>query len=625
MAIAPAGAEVVGLSPSILTARIHVADTTQRDAIADRLRGDSGIAAVTRNQLLWLDATDHVAAVPTTPNDPLYAFQAWHYGLIGLPSAWSLTTGSASILVAVVDQGIRFDHPALAVNLTSDGYDFVSSSAEPLCDGGTVDNDDDGDSGYDPDPTQPANYDFDPVMDCVTPDSIGAHGVHVAGTVGATGNDGIGVTGVNWTVRIRPVRVLGVTGAGTYYDVAQGILYAAGLPADNGTSGTVKASTGARVINLSLGGPSDDPTLHSAVIAASNAGVLLVVAAGNSSSSAPEYPAAYPEVLAVSAVGPNAALASYSNYGPNIGIAAPGGDFAAGDASDGVGSTMWNFSSSVPVYVFGTGTSMAAPHVTGVAALVLSLNPTLSAAQLRSRLTSYAVNIGPANLYGAGLLNAYNSLTQTFGPPTQVYARLYDAATGAIVQTVPVAGGAYVFSTLPDGNYDVYAGSDESGDQQLGIPGRIWGAFGLSARPSAVTIAGSGTYPASFSIGFPAEAKPNSTLATANTLVVGGYTHGNIVTPSTEVDAYRVQIPEAGTYSFETSGWIGACGLALEENTAIALYDSTGTVLTINDDIDAGHHNLCSRITATLRAGKYYVGVAGAYGRRYRLQARSGN
>src|SRR6185503_3952833 len=93
---------------------------------------------------------------------------------------------------------------------------------------------------------------------CYTRADLGAHGLHVAGTIGAVGNNSIGVTGINWTVRIRPVRVLGIGGFGSEYDIAQGILYAAGLPADNGLGGTVQASSGARIINLSLGGGTDD-------------------------------------------------------------------------------------------------------------------------------------------------------------------------------------------------------------------------------------------------------------------------------------------------------------------------------------------------------------------------------
>src|SRR2546422_521260 len=163
--VSPVGAAVVGVSPAILAARIRVADTAQRDAIAAALRQDPAIVAVTRNRLLWLDetarafrATAAAAAARTVPNDPDYPFQAWHYGLIDLPRAWSITKGSSAVLVAVVDDGIRFDHPAIAANLTPDGYDFVSAAdSVPLCSGGMISNAADGD-GPDPDPTIPASY-----------------------------------------------------------------------------------------------------------------------------------------------------------------------------------------------------------------------------------------------------------------------------------------------------------------------------------------------------------------------------------------------------------------------------------------------------------------------------------
>src|SRR5439155_22094899 len=129
---------------------------------------------------------------------------------------------------------------------------------------------------------------------------------------------GIGVTGVNWHVRIRPVRVLGVGGFGTSYDVAQGVLYAAGLPADIGAVGTLQASTGAKIINLSLGSPTNDTTLQRAAASAIQAGALVVAAAGNDSTSQLFYPAAFPPVLAVAAVGPAAAPAPYSNFGPDV-------------------------------------------------------------------------------------------------------------------------------------------------------------------------------------------------------------------------------------------------------------------------------------------------------------------
>jgi subtilisin family serine protease len=627
----PAGAQVVGVSPTILAARLRVADTTQRDAIAAVLRHDPAIAAVTRNRLIWLDHTDYArlgtaqagaAAQRTVPNNLFYPFQAWHYGLIDLPRAWSITTGSAAVLVALVDDGTRFDHPALTANLTSDGYTFVNNlDSLTLCAGGKISNAANG-KGYDPNPTIPASYHPDSTGTCFIPSTIGGHGVHVAGTIGAVGNNGGGVAGVNWTVRIRPVRALGVGGFGSTYDIAQGVLYAAGLPADNGAGGTVRPTSGAKVINLSLGGPTSDTTLHSAIISAANAGVLIVAAAGNAGTAAPQYPAAYPEVLAVAAVGPDAAPAPYSSFGPNVALRAPGGNFALGDGTDGVGSSIWNFALAQPAYVFAEGTSMAAPHVTGVAALVLAHEPSLTAAALRARLISYAV--GPATAYGAGLVNAYNSLTQSHGPATQLFARLYSATTGDTIQTVPAQGGAFTFNQVADGKYFVYAGTDESGDRQIGIPGRLWGAFGGWTAPSPLTVLSGGPYPASFAIGLPNEVEPNHTRATANFLAIGGYAQGAIV-DSVTLDVYRVQIPAAGAYTFETSAWVGACGFALEEATAIGLFDASGTFLTSAGYIDRGHFNFCSRLTSTLGARTYYVAVAGLFkGARYRLQARAG-
>src|SRR5207237_4597502 len=343
-AMALQGAAVAGVSPTILTARIRVADTTQLDAVAAALRQDAAIAAVTRNRLIWLDETARslngmdgaaAAAAQTTSNDPLYPYQSWHYGLIDLPRAWSLTTGSASVLVAVVDDGIRFDHPAIAANLTADGYDFFSLvDSLILCTRDTVSNAGDG-NGYDPDPTIPASYTLSSTGTCFIPVNFG-HGLHVAGTIGAVGNDGVGVTGVNWTVRIRPVRALGVAGFGETYDIAQGILYAAGLPADDGAGGTVQASSGAAIINLSFGGSGDDPTMHSAIVSAANSGALVVAAAGNDGSSAPFYPAAYPEVLAVAAVGPDGSPPAYSNFGSYVRVRAPGVNLVLRDATAGV-------------------------------------------------------------------------------------------------------------------------------------------------------------------------------------------------------------------------------------------------------------------------------------------------
>jgi subtilisin family serine protease len=618
-------AKLTGVSPAISTARIRVAPAELTRVIA-ALRSDPAIASVERNAIMRSDEMSR--SIPTrSSNDPLYDFQAWHYGMIDLPEAWAITTGSSSVLVAVVDDGIRFDHPAIAANLTSDGYDFVANSTSfPLCGGGgRVSQSGDGDD-YDPDPTDPGDYSFDRRLGCAFGlRSSGNHGLHVAGTIGAAGNDGIGVTGIDWAVRIRPIRVLG-TGGGTAYDVAQGILYAGGLPADGGGGTTVQAPTGAKIINLSLGG-GDSPVLRDAVVAATGAGSLIVASAGNSALPFPEYPAAYPQVLCVAAVGADRQLASYSNSCPTSGIAAPGGNITDQDEIDfGIMSTTWNFKTSTPRYDdTWVGTSMAAPHASGVAALLLAQNPGLSASELRSRLTDFAVDAGPPgrdNLYGAGILNARNSLARNLEPAHQLHAVLYDAVVGAALQSVTVAAnGSYTF-VVPDGSYRVFAGQDEEGDQLVGLPGRRWGAFGSSARPTNIDVSGTDTHQASFAVGFPRELEPNGTRANANVLPVGGYLIGQV--NRTEEDMTRVLISQEGQYTFETSAVDGVCGFALEADTRLELHDATGALLTSNDNIDSSARNLCSRLTMSLAPGTYYLGVRGNREGRYRVQARSG-
>jgi subtilisin family serine protease len=640
--LATHGAALTGISPAIVTARVRVPRSGDIAAVAAALRADPAVATVERNSIMRSEKVGYPAAggnlarLPTVAsNDPLFPYQAWNYGMIDLPEAWSVTTGSPNVLIAVVDDGIRFDHPALAANLTTDGYDFVSNPFQiPLCaGGGSVDFSGDGD-GYDPDPTIPTDYVLDDTGECLAgPLELGNHGSYTAGIIGAVGNDGVGVSGINWVVRIRPVRVAGIYGEATIYDEAQGILYAAGLPADDGAGGTVQAPTGAKIINLSLAGSATSAVERDAVIAATNAGALIIAAAGNSATNTPEYPAAFPEALSVSAVGPDGELASYSSFGSTIDIAAPGGDIVDGDFLNGnftfgVASAAWDFQNQQPVYVLRDGSSGAAPHVSGVAGLLLAQNPGLTGAQLRSRLTEFAVDAGSPgrdNRYGAGIVNARNSLAQNSGPSRQLRARLYDAATGAAVQTVSVGGdGSYGFGVL-NGAYEVFAGQDESGDQLIGLPGRRWGAFGGAATPTRITVNGPGTHQASFTAGFPAEEEPNGSggdFAGANDLPVGGYLIG--ATPPENDDNFRIRIAQAGQYTFETSGVDGACGFALEEDTILGLYRGDGTAADSNDDIDQPGLDFCSRITTTLQPGTYYLRVQGFVGGRYRIQARAG-
>jgi len=318
------------------------------------------------------------------PNDEFYSLQ-WHYPLIGLPEAWETTTGSEDVIVAVLDTGI-VNHPDLQGRLIP-GYDFVSNISYAS----------DGD-GIDPDPTEPAYT--DPNIE------NSWHGTHVAGTIGASTNNNAGVAGVDWHSKIMPIRVLG-QGGGSISDMLEGIKYAAGLPNSSGTVPSRRAD----IINMSLGGGQASQTGQLVYDQARAAGVLIIAAAGNDKSSVPSFPAAAENVLSVSAVDLNRRLAPYSNYGSTIDIAAPGGntgqDLNGDGYRDGVLSTL--VIDSEYGYKFYDGTSMAAPHVAGVAALILAANPNLTVGELENILLSTATDLGQAGRdddYGYGLVNA---------------------------------------------------------------------------------------------------------------------------------------------------------------------------------------------------------------------------
>jgi hypothetical protein len=178
----------------------------------------------------------------------------------------------------------------------------------------------------------------------------------------------------------------------------------------------------------------------------------------------------------------------------------------------------------------------------------------------------------------------------------------------------------------------VYAGEDEESDGIIGVNPRRWGAHGGSATPTTITVNGPGVQTANFTVGFPVEVESNNTLPNADILPVGGYLVGIFSNPANDVDVSQVQIATSGTYTFETGGLLGSCGLALEEDTILELLSSAGTQLALNDDIDGPAFNYCSRITTNLTPGTYYLRVApftgqGAPGfpnRRYTVSARSG-
>ncbi|MGH1483779.1 MAG: S8 family peptidase [Geminicoccales bacterium] len=373
---------------------------------------ESEKAALVEETVRKLNELDEVeSAIPdirmlphAQPDDPLYIYQ-WHYGMaapggIKLPTGWEHTVGGDDVVVAVLDTGILPDHPDIAGsgNILP-GFDFISNIATA----------NDG-NGRDADSTDPG--DAVPADFCgpgAPPEPNSWHGTHVAGTVGAGSTDNAdGIAGTAWNVKILPVRVLGRCG-GSSLDIADAIRWSAGLP----VTGLPPNPNPAKVINMSLGGSAEacPPFYQSAIDDAAAAGALVVVSAGNRATDAANAtPANCDRVFTVAASNLLGSIARYSNYGDHVDIMAPGGDVRRDDNEDGVGDGVLSMVAPADgSYAFYNGTSMAAPHVAGVAALGLSLDPTLSATDLANLMQISSKQRSVAQCWrgcGSGLLDA---------------------------------------------------------------------------------------------------------------------------------------------------------------------------------------------------------------------------
>jgi thermitase len=318
---------------------------------------------------------DYIAEPTHEPNDPYYGDGTqWGPQKIQAPLSWDLCTGDPGVVIAVVDWGVDLQHPDLQAKMWTNPGEIPDNGI-----------DDDG-NGYIDDVYgwDFANGDNDPQDDY-------GHGSHVAGIAAAATDNGVGIAGVAFNSRIMAVKVGdGTTGKAKSSHITDGIIYAA----DNG----------AKVINLSLGANVWTSYMQSAVNYAWGAGCVLVGAAGNDNSSLPFFPAAYDNVIGVSSTDQSDVRASSSNYGSYIAVAAPGVS---------IYSTYWNGGST---YAYGGGTSMAAPHVAGLAALLFAQDGTRSNATVRSLIESSADDLGGAGwdqYYGYGRINAYHALAMT--------------------------------------------------------------------------------------------------------------------------------------------------------------------------------------------------------------------
>ncbi len=353
-------------------------------------------------------------------NDPLLQFQ-WHFDAIGLEDAWDNADGSGAV-VAVIDTGVAFaDVPGQPFRRVQDleasrmvpGYDFVSDDDQPHDEHG--------------------------------------HGTHVAGTVAQTTNNAYGGAGIAPNARIMPIRVLDASGRGNTADIAESIRWAA----DNG----------ADIINMSLGGPLPSRIMQDAVAYAHNKGVTVIAAAGNNGWARPSYPAAYRNVVAVAATQFDGSTTFYSNFGNYIDIAAPGGNTRVDQNNDGrpdgvLQETLSRGNPAEHEFALYMGTSMASPHVAGVAALIHELGVT-HPDRVEEMLKSSATQDVPAyqrDRFGAGSLRAdvatQDALTR-FQTPRAAFAFLLSILTlsfaagsrrGARLVSAPVAAGVAVFA-----------------------------------------------------------------------------------------------------------------------------------------------------------------------------------
>ncbi len=473
--------QVAGLNVALLTVSADNAAATMRALQDDR-------------EVVFIEPNGTVEGA-WTPNDPDYSNPSKTYApqQIKANLAWDLVRGASAIVVAVVDSGADLAHPDLNGVFWTNPLEVAGN-----------DLDDDG-NGY-VDDVRGWNF----VAGNNLPQDDLGHGTHVTGIAAASTNNGIGIAGIAGGIKVMPVKVLDSSNSGTWANVAQGVIYATDM--------------GVKAINLSLGGLTPSATIDAAVQYARSHGVLVIAAAGNGATSDPFYPAAYEGVLGVAATVPGGARWTLSNFGSYVDLAAPGST---------VYSTYWK-STTGSTYQFSSGTSMATPMMTGVAALVWSENPALTADQVAAILTSTATDLGDPGwdqYYGYGQVDAQAAVqaaeatlpadstisgqiwvdlnldgqrqpsetTGISGAPV----RVRNLSTQGVVETLTGAQGQYSVGSLPGGAYEVSVGdlmgyigtTPTTVNVTLSYAQAATADFGFIA-PTAVTVQGLTVTPA---------------------------------------------------------------------------------------------------------------------------------
>lgn len=361
------------------------------------------------------------------PNDPQFG-SLWGLSAVNgirASSAWDVSKGSSDVVVAVIDTGLDYRHPDLAAN--------VWTNSKEIPDNGI---DDDGDGVVDD------VHGYNAASGSGDPFDDNSHGTHVSGTIGALGNNSVGVVGINWHVRIMPIKFLDSNGSGSIASAIQAIDYMITMK---------QRGVNIKVANNSWGGPGYSQALFDAIQRANDAGIVFVAAAGNEANdndASPAYPASYelPNVVSVAAVDENGNLASFSNYGAStVDIGAPG----------------VHILSTVPngQYASYSGTSMATPHVTGALALLQSVSPELSSAELIQRLydsaspsTSLRSVTRTGRMLNAGRL-LHNEIDPLPAPPPDPVACPYAAEISAAPVDHSADAGTILMDNIDEFNF----------------------------------------------------------------------------------------------------------------------------------------------------------------------------
>ena len=403
------GEYVVKLKPGMMRMSTQALSTQLNGFVTQKISGqnivvvkkavfqtnDSAVKSLNENPMVEIAEPNYIYKINKAPTDPMYS-QTWGLGNIGQADpknqvgvagidinaerAWEIQTGTREKIIAVIDTGIDYTHPDLVDNMWTNDAEKNGTAGVDDDNNGVVDD----------------IYGYNAITGTGNAKDDQGHGSHCAGTIGARANNGIGVAGVNWNVRMMAVKFLDAGGSGSLADAIKAIDYATKM--------------GAHVLSNSWGGGGFSQTLLDSIQRSNDAGAIFIAAAGNSynnNDSSPSYPATYQvaNVMSVAAIDNRGAKADFSNYGKKtVHLGAPGVNVMS---TTGGG------------YQSYSGTSMATPHVAGVAALLWANEPNLTAAEVKARLVATVRPL--ASMKGktrtGGMVDAYGALTNTQAPP----------------------------------------------------------------------------------------------------------------------------------------------------------------------------------------------------------------